>query len=299
MNYDKLGFSTLNVKVEQGIAVLTLDRPKAQNAFNAAMVRDLIKAFHALDIDDNVKVVVITGANNIFCAGADFRDGDFSADGMSKDEEESSPTFNGHRDGGGMVALAIHRCRKVTIGAINSHAIGVGITMTLAMDIRLAYAGAKIGFVFVRRGICPEACSSYFLPRLIGHSRAMELILTGRIIPASHPSLNLLFSEVFEKREDVLPAALALAKEIAANNSVISGAVSKALVWHGTGSAEEQHLLDSKAMFALGNGLDSKEGVKAFLEKRNPKFSGVVSKDLPPNWPWWTTVNTSIPKTKL
>ncbi|KAJ3216325.1 hypothetical protein HDU67_009676 [Dinochytrium kinnereticum] len=284
MNYANLGFTTLRVHMDGPVAVLTLDRPKAQNSFNAAMVRDLLKAFHAFDIDDNVRVVIVTGAGDFFCAGADFREGDFSTEGMAKSDDVSLPTLTGHRDGGGMVTLAIHRCRKVVIGAINGPAIGVGITMTLGMDIRMAYAGAKIGFVFVRRGICPEACSSYFLPRLIGHSRAMELFLTGRIIPASHPSLSLLFSNVLEKREDVLPSALALAKEIASNTSVISAAVSKALVWHGTESAEEQHLLDSKAMFALGNASDAREGVMAFMEKRKPKFPGVVSKDLPPNW---------------
>ncbi|KAJ3099090.1 hypothetical protein HDU97_003469 [Phlyctochytrium planicorne] len=290
---DYAGFKTIKVDVQKAVAVVTLDRPKAQNAFNAAMVIDLVKAFNALDADDHIKAIVLTGANDIFCAGADFREGDFSTNQKTDAFADISiPTLHGHRDGGGVVSLAIHRCRKAVIAAINGHAIGVGITMTLACDVRMAWAGSKIGFVFVRRGICPEACSSYFLPRLIGHSRAMELILSGRIIPASSPSLNLLFSNVFEKKEDVLPAALALAHEIAENASAISIAVSKGLVWHGTDSAEEQHLLDSKAMYSLGNGLDSREGVLAFLEKRKATYPGVLSKDLPPNWPWWNPVDT-------
>lgn len=195
-----------------------------------------------------------------------------------------------HRDGGGQAALAIYRCQKPVICAVNGHAVGIGITMTLPCDIRIAWEGAKIGFVFASRGIVPEATSSYFLPRLIGHSKALELFMTARVLPASNRSFEQLFSSLHPTPEATVAAGLALALEIAASGSALSHALTKALVWHGADSPEGQHLLDSRAMAVAGNSVDSKEGVKAFREKRAAKFSATLPRDLneiSEVYPWW------------
>ncbi|KAJ3116412.1 hypothetical protein HK100_001078 [Physocladia obscura] len=292
-------FKTITVTLDKaGVALLLLNRPKSQNAFNSDMMLDLIRSFHAFDSDDNVRAVVVTGAGNFFCGGADFRETDFSTD-TSADSRSPFAGFHNHRDGGGMLTLAIHSCRKPVIAAINGAAVGIGITMTLPMDIRLAVKDAKIGFVFNKRGICMEACSNYFLPRLVGHSRALELCLTARISPASHKSLELLFSETsFDTKEQLLTAAMKIAHEIATNTSSVSAAVTKALIWHGGKTAQEAHLLDSKALQFLGNSKDAKEGVLSFLEKRQPEFKDTVSENLPPNYPWWLEVDVSTPASR-
>ncbi|KAJ3332068.1 hypothetical protein HDU76_001403 [Blyttiomyces sp. JEL0837] len=243
-------YKTVKIVLQpNGVAVLTLYRPDAQNSFNGPMVFDLIRAFETFDIDNRVRVVVVTGHGNWFCAGADLRQGDFSSDGMAKNDTETNKliNFQTHRDGGGLVTLAIHRCRKPIIAAINGPAVGVGATMTLGMDIRLAWKDAKIG-------------------------------------------------QVYEKREEVLEAALAMAADIAENTSAVSAAMTKALIWRGGDSAEEAHLLDSKSIFWLGNGNDSKEGVLSFMQKRKAKFTDTVTEHMPPNYPWWKTVDTSVPK---
>ncbi|TPX73053.1 hypothetical protein CcCBS67573_g05680 [Chytriomyces confervae] len=288
-------FSAITVSVDQdGVALLTLNRPKQFNAFNRQMALDLISAFHKFNTDDAVKVVVVTGNGPFFCSGADFREGDFSS------SEKTNAQFHNHRDGGGQVALAIHNCTKPTIAAINGAAVGVGITMTLPMSIRYAYKDAKIGFVFSKRGICMEACSSYFLPRLIGHSRALELALTGRLLKAGDKTLDLLFSRVLDNKEDVLKEAMATAREIATQCSVVAGAVSRALIWRNSGDTPEAaHLLDSKGIMWLGNSNDSKEGVTSFLEKRAAVFKDTVSEHMPPNYPWWMAPDVSVRDSKL
>lgn len=244
---------------------------------------ELEQAFSLLSADPRVKAIVVTGHGRMFCAGADLDIG------LSFKED----TARTHRDGGGRVALAIHRCAKPIIAAINGSAVGVGITMTLPMNIRIVSEKAKIGFVFARRGIVMEAASSYFLPRLIGLSRAMHLVTTGEVLPASHKLLDGLFSEVLPE-EKVLGRALEIADDVARNTSTVSTKLMRDLMWRGPGSAEETHLLDSKVLLELFEGRDKREGVESFLEKREPRFEGRVPEDVPGVWPWWVPVDTKV-----
>lgn len=191
---------------------------------------------------------------------------------------------------GGRMTMAIHRCRKPTIGALNGSAVGIGITMTLPMAIRIAYKDAKIGFVFARRGLVMEAASSFFLPKLIGTSKTMHLITTGAVYPAKHHLLDDLFTETLDKPEDVLPRALEIASDVAANCSNVSWALNRDLIYRPTDSAEEQHLLDSRIIYSMFGTGDNKEGVKAFLEKRPVKFTGTLETDAPPVYPWWRPI---------
>ncbi|KAF4548683.1 Enoyl-CoA hydratase-like protein [Elsinoe fawcettii] len=270
------------------IVILTLNRPEKYNAFTEpTMAEELEEAFTLFDLDDRVRCIVVTGSGKMFCAGADL------GRGFSPKAKEGRD----HRDGGGRVVLAIHRCRKPVIGALNGSAVGIGITMTLPMTIRIAYKDAKIGFVFARRGLIMEACSSFFLPRLIGHSRAMHLVTTGATYPASHRLLENLFSETLDKPDQVLPRALEIAEEVASNTSLVSTAVMKDLMYRGPSSAEQTHLLDSKIIFDLFTSKDNKEGVQSFLEKRAVKFTGTMESDAPQAWPWWDYVDT-LPRLK-
>ncbi|KAI5476736.1 hypothetical protein MNV49_007326 [Pseudohyphozyma bogoriensis] len=272
---------------DSGIALLELNRPEQRNAFSNPMKDALVEVLGRLDAEDKVKVIVLAGApnkGNAFSAGADLSEGDFSAGSGIND---AARNMNEHRDGGGQMTMAA--LRSIFMSITRTTRCPPGITMTLPFDIRVAWKDAKIGFVFGKRGIVPEAASSYFLPKLIGHSRALELFMTSRILPASSPTLSLLFSSLHPTPEATVEAALSLAKEIATNNSPISMALTKALVWRGKDSPEEQHLLDSKAMFVAGNTMDSKEGVLAFKEKREAKFPATVPKDLPTEFfPWFS-----------
>ncbi|KXS18201.1 enoyl-CoA hydratase [Gonapodya prolifera JEL478] len=255
-----------NIKVEirpDGIAILTLNRPERMNSWNDFMAMELIIAFEELDNDPNVKAIIVAGAGRAFCAGADL-----SPAGARIASARRVEHIREHRDSGGQVTARIARCRKLVVAAIHGAAVGVGITMTLPMDIRLIYRGAKIGFVFVRRGILPEAASSYFLPQLIGKSRTQALFMPGRVLNADHHLFNGLFFDYIDSPEKVLPAAIELVQEIVQNSSVVSIALTKAMVWHDRGSPEGQHLLDSKGILYTGNGADSREGTSSFLEKR-------------------------------
>ncbi|SCZ97334.1 BZ3500_MvSof-1268-A1-R1_Chr4-2g07144 [Microbotryum saponariae] len=275
---------------DHGVAVVYLDRPAARNAFTDPMAKSLVVAFDRLDSDDKVKVVILAGSPNegkAFCAGADLSKGDFST--SDRYSQNSARNLNEHRDGGGTVSLALFRVRKPTIAAVNGHAVGIGITMTLGADIRFVSETAKIGFVFAQRGIVPEAASSYFLPKLIGHSRAMQLFMTAKVISATSPILDLLWASRHPSPEATFQAALDLAKDISLSNSMISSSLIKGLVWRGMDSPEDQHLLDSKAMHVAGNSIDSKEGVQAFRDKRAPRMVASVPKDLPTEfYPWWS-----------
>jgi enoyl-CoA hydratase/carnithine racemase len=276
-------YSQIRCEVTARVATVTLNRPERLNAYTPVMKDELVHAFGQLDRDDNVRAVVVTGEGRAFCAGADL------GVGGGATFDHGSLRLADYRDGGGSTALAIYRCRKPVIGAINGPAVGVGITMTLPMDMRVAAEDAKIGFVFARRGIVPEACSSWFLPRLVGIAKAAELVYTGRVFRASEEAASGLFNYVLPAK-DVLPRALELAREIADNTSATSVTLSKALLWHGLGEAdpESAHLQDSKCIFWAGMQKDAYEGVSSFLEKRPAAFTMSATKDLPDFYPWWT-----------
>jgi enoyl-CoA hydratase/carnithine racemase len=276
-------------EVDNGIATVTLHRPKHMNAFSPAMGAELIEIFTEADRDDAVRAVVVTGAGRAFCAGADLSSGPSTFD-FSKRVGRDIP-IREHRDLGGQIALAIFKCRKPVIGAINGHAVGVGITMTLPMDFRIAAEDAKIGFVFAKRGVVPEACSSWFLPRLVGIARAAELVYTGRVFPASEQASSGLFNYVLP-RDEVLTKAMTIAREIAEKTSAVSVALSKALLWHGLMEEDPQsvHLIDSKCFHWCGRREDSREGVQSFLEKRPPQFTMSPNTDMPDFYPWWKEV---------
>jgi len=273
-------------EIEKGVATVTLCRPDKLNALTQTMRKELIEIFMAADENDSVRVVVVKGAGKAFCAGADLSSGG-SAFNRTVQEGRKVP-IGEHRDGGGQIALAIFRCRKPVIAAINGHAVGVGITMTLPMDIRIVSEDAKIGFVFTRRGVVPEACSSWFLPRIVGISKAAEWIYTGRVFRASEEAKSGLFNYVVPQ-EQVFDKAMTIAREIAENTSAVSVALSKALLWHGLAEGDPQsvHLIDSRCFYWMGHQKDSYVGVESFLEKKPPKFTMQVSSEMPDFYPWW------------
>ncbi|MCB2191512.1 MAG: enoyl-CoA hydratase/isomerase family protein [Deltaproteobacteria bacterium] len=272
--------------VENRVGLITLNRPERLNAFTVQMRNELIHLFGQVDQDDQVRAVVITGAGRAFCAGMDLAAGGSTFDYASRDPQEAS--LAQHRDGGGQVALAIFRCRKPVIAAMNGPAVGVGFTMTLAMDMRVAAEDAKMGMVFTQRGLVPEACSSWFLTRLVGAGKALELACTGRVFRAGDQAGTGLFNYLLPA-DQVLPKALELAQEIAANTSATSVALAKAMIWHGLGEADPQsvHLIDSRVFYWVGKQPDAAEGIQSFLEKRPPEFKMSPTKDMPDFYPWW------------
>ena len=276
-------FEQILYEVDDHVLTITLNRPDRLNAFTATMGRELIEALDAADADDDVRAIVVTGAGRGFCAGADLEAGGSTFDWSERHAAgEEVP-----RDGGGRISLRLFECVKPVIAAINGPAVGVGITMTLPMDVRLAAEGAKIGFVFARRGIVPEACSSWFLPRLVGISQAMEWVATGRVFDASEALAGGLVRSVHAP-DDVLGAARDLAREIADNSAPVSVALARRLLWTMLGASHpmEAHRADSRAMFARGRSADAAEGVTSFLEKRPAEFSDRVSDGLPDILPW-------------
>jgi enoyl-CoA hydratase/carnithine racemase len=281
-----MDFSEIRYEVEDGIATVTMNRPDKMNALGTIIGKELIAVFRQADRDDDVRVVVVTGVGKAFCAGADLSAGGSRFDYSSEPGKEVP--ISEHRDGGGQIALAIFRCRKPVVAAINGHAVGVGITMTLPMDVRIVAEDAKIGFVFTRRGVVPDACASWFLPRIVGISKAAELVYTGRVFRAAEEAHSGLFNWVVP-HDEVLTKAMSIAKEIAENTSAVSVALSKALLWHGLGEADPQsvHLIDSRCFYWAGRQKDAYEGVESFLEKRPPRFTLRVSSDMPDFYPWW------------
>ncbi|MCR5872976.1 crotonase/enoyl-CoA hydratase family protein [Phenylobacterium sp. J426] len=283
-------FETLDYAVEDGVAVITLNRPDKLNAFNTTMMKELIAAFDDTDGDDDVRAVIITGAGRAFCAGADLSGGaqTFDYDARGGQDQAARQQDGVHRDGGGLVTLRIFDSLKPVISACNGAAVGVGVTMQLAMDIRLASSDARYGFVFARRGINPEAASSWFLPRLVGVQTALEWCYTGRIFPAQEAHERGLVRSVHAP-DDLLPAARALAREIADNTAPVSVAVTRQLIWRMAGATHpmEAHKADSRAIQARGRSGDAREGVSSFLEKRLPNYPDRVSRDLPDIWPHW------------
>ena len=272
-------------EVADQIATITLNRPDQLNAFTGTMMRELIDAFDQIDADDDVRAVVVTGRGRGFCAGADLSSGGSTFDAGDGAGERGIESI---RDGGGLVTLRIFELTKPIIAAINGPAVGVGVTMTLPMDIRIASDTAKLGFVFARRGIVPEACSSWFLPRVVGISRAMEWVATGRVFPASEALEGGLLRSVHAPA-DLLPTAYGLAREIAENTSPVSVALSRQMLWRMLGADHpmEAHKVDSRAIYERGRSADAREGVVSFLEKRPAEFPLKVSADMPSFFPWW------------
>jgi len=281
-----MDLTQIRYELDSGVATVTLNRPNKMNALTGTMREELIKIFAEADRDDMVRVVVVTGSGESFCAGADLSYGGSTFDQSKKDSREVK--ISEHRDGGGQISLAIFNCRKPVIAAINGHAVGVGITMTLPMDIRIVAEDAKIGFVFTRRGVVLEACSSWFLPRIVGISKATELIYTGRVFRAAEEVNSGLFNYVVP-RDEVLPKAITIAKEITDHTSAVSVALSKALLWHGLAEDDPQsvHLIDSRCFCWSGRQKDAYEGVQSFLDKRPPQFTMSASADMPDFYPWW------------
>ncbi len=275
-------FEQILYTVEDRVATITLNRPDRLNAFTGEMGRELIQAFDRVDEDDEVRVLVVTGAGRGFCAGADLSSG--SGDSFY----DPSKTIDDFRDGGGLVPLRIFRMKKPLIAAINGPAVGIGITMTLAMDVRIASEKAKMGFVFARRGIAPDACSSWFLPRIVGISQAAEWVLSGRIFPAAEALRGRLVSRVTAP-DELLPTAYEIAREIADNTSPVSVALSRQLLWRmlDAGHPMEAHRLESKCIYYTARSPDSNEGVASFFEKRAPDFKMKPSEDMPDFYPWW------------
>ena len=278
-------YSEILYDVADSIATITLNRPDKLNAFTNRMMYELIEAFDAVDADDAVRAVIVTGSGRGFCAGADLSAGGetFAHGGSDIQTDAGVP-----RDGGGMVSLRIFECTKPVIGAINGPAVGVGVTMTLPMDIRLAADSAKFGFVFAKRGIVPEACSSWFLPRLVGISQAAEWVYTGRVFGAQEALDGRLVRSVHPGGE-LLGVARAIAIEIAENTAPVSVALSRQMLWRmlGANHPMEAHRVDSRGIQLRGRSEDSREGVTSFLEKRPAVFPDLVSDGLPAIFPDW------------
>ena len=280
MDYKEILFD-----ITDNIATITLHRPDKLNAFTNTMMREVISAFDTTDADDSVRAVIVTGSGRGFCAGADLSGGGDTFSGGGSDVATKQGVA---RDGGGLVSLRIFESLKPVIGAINGAAVGVGATMTLPMDIRLSSDTAKFGFVFAKRGIVPEACSSYFLPRIVGISRATEWVFTGRVFGSQEAKDAGLIRSVHAP-EELIPAARALASEIVANTSPVSVAVSRQMLWRMLGASHpmEAHRVDSRGIKERGKSGDSREGVMSFLEKRTAVFPDKVSDGMPDIFPNW------------
>lgn len=280
-----MDYSTILYDVEDSILTITLNRPDALNSFTNDMMLEMIDACDRADADDSVRAIIVTGAGRGFCAGADLSRGGATFDSSKRDDRKKDGV---NRDGGGRLTLRLYELTKPIIAAVNGAAVGVGVTMTLAMDIRIASTAAKFGFVFARRGIVPEACSSYFLPRVVGISKALEWCYSGRVFPAQEALDGGLLRSLHEP-EDLLSAARAIAEDIRDNTAPVSVALTRHMMWKMLGADHpmEAHKIDSRGIHYRGKSEDSKEGVMAFLEKRDAQFPNTVSSDLPEFYPWW------------
>jgi enoyl-CoA hydratase/carnithine racemase len=280
-----MDFTEIDYAVEEQVATITLDRPDRMNAFTTRMGAELVAAFDLVDADDDVRAVIVTGRGRAFCAGADLGTGGATFDAGQQTGREFT---RAPRDTGGLVTLRIYECTKPVIAAMNGSAVGIGVTMTLPMDIRVLADSAKVGFVFAGRGIVPEAASSWFLPRVVGINQALEWCLTARVFRAQEALDGGLVRSI-HPAEEVVGVARALAAEIVANAAPLSAALTRQMMWRMLGADHpmEAHKVDSRGIFDLGRGADSREGVMSFLEKRAPSWSLAPSRDLPDWYPWW------------
>ena len=278
-----MAYDTILYEVSDRILTITLNRPERLNAFTEQMRVEMTDALDRADADDDVRAIIVTGAGRGYCAGADLERG-----GDTFNYKESNEKEEWNRDGGGRLTLRIFDCNKPIIAAVNGPAVGIGVTMQLPMDIRIAAESARFGFVFSRRGIVPEACSTWFLPRIVGISKALEWAYSGRVFSAQEALEGGLVAKVVPDAE-LLPTARAIAAEIAENTSALSVTLIRHMMWKllGADHPMEAHKLDSRGVQSLGRGPDAKEGVSSFLEKRPPSFTGKPSTDLPGYFPWW------------
>ncbi|MEI9990883.1 MAG: crotonase/enoyl-CoA hydratase family protein [Rhizomicrobium sp.] len=295
-----MAYKEILTDISENILTITLNRPEKLNAFTATMMNELIDAFRAANADDEVRCIIVTGAGRAFCAGADLSAGAATFDATKRADRPErnagapdAKDFNWSdervRDGGGRVTLEIFESLKPVIAAVNGPAVGIGVTMLLPMDIRIASETARFGFVFSRRGIVPEAASSFFLPRIVGIAQALAWCFSGKVFDAAEALKGGLVSEVVPP-DQLLPRARAIAREIADNTAPVSVALIRQMMWRGLGMDHpmEAHKVDSRGIYSRGASGDVKEGVVAFLEKRPAKFPDIVSKDMPSYYPWWS-----------
>ena len=283
-----MAYQHIRYEVDEEIATIILDRPEKMNAFTGTMCRELIDALDCADADDDVRAIIFTGSGErAFCAGADLTPdgggGPFSSEQVVDDYSDARV-----RDSGGLLTLRIFKCLKPVIGAINGAAVGIGATMQLPMDMRLASTKAKFGFVFARRGIVPEAASSWFLPQLVGRAQALEWCMTGRVFGAEEALAGGLVRSL-HKPDELLGAAQALAREIADNTSAVSVALTRQMLWRNPAQPDPMmaHRIDSRAIYNRSRTKDAKEGIASFLEKREAHYPDKVSSDMPDFFPWW------------
>ena len=279
-----MAYEDIDCQTTDGVMTITLNRADKLNALSRPMRHSLLVAFDQADADDDVRAVIVTGAGRAFCAGADLSKGAETFDYEKRGELRDDGL---NRDGGGLVTLRIYASKKPVIAAINGPAVGFGATMTLPMDIRLASSAARIGFVFTRRGVVPEACSSWFLPRLVGISQALQWTISGRIFSAEEAQAGGLVSEVLSP-DNLLPRAQEIAAEIAQNTSAVSVAMTRQMIWQMLGEAHPMaaHRVESRAMQQMGQMADAREGIQSFLQKRPPEFPLRVNTDMPAVYPW-------------
>ncbi len=281
-------FTQILVDKSEGVATITLNRPEKMNAYTRTMGEEIMAAMDDIDADDSVRAVIFTGSGErAFCAGADLTP-EGGGQVFSSGDAVEDLSDERVRDGGGLLTLRLFESKKPLISACNGVAVGVGATMQLAMDIRLASDKARYGFVFARRGIVPEAASSWFLPRIVGISQALEWCYSGRVFGAAEAKDGGLVRSI-HAAGDLMDQARSIALEVAQNTSAISVAMTRAMMWRlmSADHPMEAHKIDSRAIYSLSRGADAKEGIASFLEKRNPEYPGKVSEDMPGFYPWW------------
>ena len=275
---------TVRTEVRENSLIIYLSREERMNAFTLTMQQEIVKVLDDAEEDDDIKAIIFTGDGKAYCAGADLSSGGDTFDNR-KGREKTNDVV---RDSGGLLTLRLFKCKKPLIAAVNGAAVGIGATMLLPMDTRICSDQARFGFVFAKRGIVPEAASSWFLPRLIGINKALELCYTGKVISAEEAKEIRLVSEILNQ-DKLIDRALEIAKEFTAESSQISIALTRQMMWRMLGADDpmEAHKIDSRAVFELGQSREAIEGVNSFLEKRPPSFPGKVSKDMPSFFPWW------------
>ena len=275
---------TVRTEVRENSLIIYLSREERMNAFTLTMQQEIVKVLDDAEENDDIKAIIFTGDGKAYCAGADLSSGGDTFDNR-KGREKTNDVV---RDSGGLLTLRLFKCKKPLIAAVNGAAVGIGATMLLPMDTRICSDQARFGFVFAKRGIVPEAASSWFLPRLIGINKALELCYTGKVISAEEAKEIRLISEILNQ-DKLIDRALEIAKEFTAESSQISIALTRQMMWRMLGADDpmEAHKIDSRAVFELGQSGEAMEGVNSFLEKRPPSFPGKVSKDMPSFFPWW------------